>query len=176
MSLPPNPPPSRLTALYLAKRADLVRFFASRTSSAEEAEDIVQEIFLKLAGVDDRGIENLGGYLYRLGSNVMLDRARTRRRSIVRDDAFHQANRAEPLGAEDVADLPSPERVVDARQRLQKLVHAVEGLPPQCRRVFIMHKFEDRGYADIAQALGISRSAVEKHMITALKRLSDRKP
>jgi RNA polymerase sigma-70 factor (ECF subfamily) len=154
----------------------LVRFFTSRTSSATEAEDIVQEIFLKISDIDDSAIEHPAAYLYRLGSNVMLDRVRARRRSVTRDDAFYQVHRAGPAGAEDQTDAPSPEMVVDARQRLQQLIHAVEDLPPQCRRVFVMHKFEDRSYAEIAQTLGISRSGVEKHMITALKRLSERKP
>ncbi len=167
---------SRLTTLYLAKRADLVRFFTLRTSSATEAEDIVQDMFIKLSTVDDSDIENLAAYLYRLGSNVMLDRVRARRRSIARDDAFYQTHSAGSGGLEDVSSAPSPEAVVDGRQRLQKLILAVEGLPPQCRRVFVMHKFEDRSYAEIALTLGISRSGVEKHMITALKRLSEHKP
>ncbi|MBI1361191.1 MAG: sigma-70 family RNA polymerase sigma factor [Alphaproteobacteria bacterium] len=167
---------SALMTLYLAKRADLVRFFAARTSSPGEAEDIVQDIFLKLSSVDDTGIENGAAYLYRLGSNVMLDRARARRRATVRDDAYYRTHRTgQPVG-EDEADLPSPEARLDAKQRLDRLVRSVEALPPQCRRVFTMHKFEDRSYAEIATLLGISRSAVEKHMITALKRLSEHKP
>ena len=173
---PASPSNSALMALYLAKQADLVRFFKLRTSSAQEAEDIVQEIFLKLSGVRDDSIENPAGYLYRLGSNVMLDRARARRRSVTRDDAFYRAHSAGISDGEDQADLPSPEAVVDARQRLRQLIEMVEDLPQRCRQVFVMHKFNDRSYAEIAQELGISRSAVEKHMITALKRLSERKP
>lgn len=162
-------------ALYLAKRAELVRFFTIRTSSVMEAEDIVQEISLKLIVLDDSGIENPAAFLYRMGSNVMLDRVRSRRRAIARDDAFYRVHASGAVGSEDASDAPSPEAVVDARQRLQRLVRQVESLPPQCRRVFVMHKFEDRSYAQIAEALGISRSAVEKHMIAALKRLSEPK-
>ncbi len=166
---------SALMTLYLAKRSDLVRFFTARTSSPSEAEDIVQDIYLKLSGVDDAGIDNAAAYLYRLGSNVMLDRVRSRRRATVRDDAYYQTHRTGGPGSEDEADLPSPEARLDAKQRLARLVKSVETLPPQCRRVFTMHKFEDRSYAEIAALLGISRSAVEKHMITALKRLSEHK-
>ena len=56
---------------YLAKRSDLVRFFTRRTGSVAAAEDIVQELFLKLPvdpGVDVRSPEAL---LYRIGSNIM---------------------------------------------------------------------------------------------------------
>jgi RNA polymerase sigma factor (sigma-70 family) len=165
--------PSPLVALYLEKRKDFLRFFALRTSSAAEAEDIVQEMFLKLAGHDSSGVENPAAYLYRLGTNVMLDRIRARRRDADRSNDYYQAQRTGPAGGEDEADIVSPEAALDAKRRLARLVSAVRDLPPQCQRVFVMHKFQDRSYAEIAQALRISRSAVEKHMINALKNLSD---
>jgi RNA polymerase sigma-70 factor (ECF subfamily) len=47
----------------------------------------------------------------------------------------------------------------------------VEGLPPQCRRIFIRHKFDGLTQAAIAVEFGISLNAVEKHLIRALVRL-----
>lgn len=167
---------SALMRVYIAKRADLLRFFTLRTSSAEEAEDIVQDICLKLADIDEAGIENPSAYLYRLGTNLMLDRARARRRATARDNAFYQTHRTGPPGGEDEADGPSPEAATAARQQLSEIIQSIDGLPPQCRRVFIMHKLEDHSHAEIAAILGISRSAVEKHMIAALKRLGKRTP
>jgi RNA polymerase sigma-70 factor (ECF subfamily) len=161
-----------LLTLYVAKRADLIRFFTTRTSSPSEAEDIVQDIYLKIAQMSPRSIENPAAFLYRLGTNVMLDRVRSRRRSAARDGEYLIGIHAGSTGAETEAPAPSPEATIDAKRRLQELVEAVERLPPQCRRVFVMHKFEDRSYAEIAAELGVSRSAIEKHMITALKRLS----
>jgi RNA polymerase sigma factor (sigma-70 family) len=163
---------SALMLLYLSKRADLVRFFTARTSSREEAEDIVQEIYLKVAARDAPELEHAGAYLYRLGTNVMLDRARSRRRAALRDDAYYQTVRVDARG-DDAADTPDPEAAIDARRRLDRVMQAVEALPPQCRRVFTMHKIEGLSYAEIAEALGVSRSAVEKHMIAALKRLAE---
>ena len=156
----------------MAKRADLIRFFTARTSSAAEAEDIVQEIFLKIANLRLEGIENETAYLYRLGSNLMLDRVRTRQRRSGREASYYLAFRTGGDG-EEIADAPEPDAALDAKRRLTGLVAAIEDLPPQCKRVFIMHKIEGRTHAEIAQALGVSRSAIEKHMITALKRLAE---
>lgn len=166
---------SALVSLYMAKRPELVRFFTARSASANEAEDIVQEMFLKLAKLKVGSVDNPGAFLYRLGYNLMIDRMRSRRRSVLREDAFYQTARTGLPGGEDEADVAAPEAALYARQRLKRLVRAIDGLPPQCRRVFIMHKLEDYSYAEIADALNISRSAVEKHMISALRRLSDEK-
>lgn len=165
---------SPLMALYLSKRADLLRFFTARTSSRAEAEDIVQEIYLKISVSEPDALENAAAYLYRLGANVMLDRLRSRRRSVTRDDAYYQTFRSDVHGA-DAAEAPDPEAAIDASRRLARVMHAVQELPPQCKRVFVMHKIDGLSYAEVAQALGVSRSAVEKHMIAALKRLAEHK-
>jgi RNA polymerase sigma-70 factor (ECF subfamily) len=55
---------------------------------------------------------------------------------------------------------------------LAKVLKAVEALPPQCRRVFRLHKFDGLSHAEVAEKLGISRSAVEKHISAALKSLT----
>lgn len=158
---------------YLNKRANLVRFFTARTSSQAEAEDIVQEIYLKVTTAGPAQLENATAYLYRLGTNVMLDRVRARRRTITRDDAYHQTVNTGPHA--DAADIPDPDAAMDARRRLEGVMRTVDALPPQCRRVFLMHKIEGLSYAEVAERLGVSRSAVEKHMIAALKRLAEHK-
>src|SRR5690242_11679885 len=119
---------------YLAKRAELVRFFTARVSSSTEAEDIVQEIYLKIANTSEQP-DNPGAYLYRLGSNVMVDRARARRRSMTRDDAYYRAFRLETRDG-DATDEPDPEAAIDARRALSRVMAAVDALPPRCRLVF----------------------------------------
>jgi RNA polymerase sigma-70 factor (ECF subfamily) len=161
-----------LIAFYLKKRASLVRFFTLRTSSPAEAEDIVQEIYLKIAAVDSASVGNAAAFLYRLGANILLDRARARRRRTARDGAYHDVHASGPPGYEPEADAPNPEAAVDARLRLKALLASVKELPERCRRVFVMHKIDGLSYAEVAAALGISRSAVEKHMMAALRKLA----
>src|SRR6185437_9430555 len=73
---------SPLIELYLERRADLVRFFTMRLRSAAAAEDLVQDIYVRLSGIDEPAeIQNPMAYLYRLGSNLMLDRLRGERRT-----------------------------------------------------------------------------------------------
>jgi RNA polymerase sigma-70 factor (ECF subfamily) len=160
--------------LYLEKRPDLVRFFAVRTGSASDAEDIVQDIWIKISSIGDGEIDSPSAYLYRLGSNVMLDRARSDKRSRARDDNYYrmQLVRSTTTG-EDEAAIPTPEQAVASRQRLARLIELVRKMPDQRRRVFTLHKLDGLSYGDVARRLGISRSAVEKHMMAALRQIAE---
>jgi len=167
---------SALIALYLERRADLVRFFTVRLRSASAAEDLAQDIYVRLSSLSQPAdIQNPVAYLYRLGSNLMLDRLRGERRTANRDGAWLDSQTVR-VGNEEVSLEPSAEAAVAARQRLAQLAVALEELSPQTQRVFRMHKFEGLSHPEVAAALGISRSAVEKHMMTALKHLLSRLP
>lgn len=162
---------AKLYQVYLERRADLVRFFSVRLRSAASAEDLVQDIYVRLAGLDTATeIQNPVGYLYRLGSNLMLDRLRGERRGSARDSAWRDSYRT-VMGVEEIVEEPSAEQTVAGRQRLAAVVAALDQLPPQTRRVFRMHKFEGMSHPEVARALGVSRSAVEKHVMAALKHL-----
>lgn len=162
--------PSPLVGAYLQKRADLLRYFTMRLNSEAAAEDIVQDIYLRIVSANVGVVDNPSAYLYRLGTNLMLDRLKQQRRSALRDDAWHDTRHVR-VGGEDMANDPSAEDAVAARQRLQRIMTAIEDLTPQCRRAFRLHKFDGLSHAETAAAMGISRSAVEKHVSTALRLL-----
>ena len=169
-----DPPLTPLVRAYLDRRADLVRAFTARLRSASRAEDLVQSMFEKVVGAPaGEAIGNPDAYLYRLGMNLMLDEVRQVRRRVARDSAWSDLQ-GESLGAMRAADAPSPERTAQARERLQHLLQKVETLPPQTRRVFRMHKLEGMSHAETARALGVSKSAVEKHVSLALRLLTER--
>jgi RNA polymerase sigma-70 factor (ECF subfamily) len=159
---------SILKAAYLEKRADLVRFFTVRLRSPEAAEDLVQDIFLKIFSLPEGRIDNPVAYLYRLGWNMMLDKLRQQRRAAARDGDWSDLQRT-VLAGEAVTDAPSADDVFDGRRRLQRIVAALEELSPLTQKVFRMHKFEGRSHGEVAAVLGISRSAVEKHISAALR-------
>lgn len=160
-----------LIRAYLEKRAQLVRFFAVRTGSPAEAEDIVQEVFLHIGAVDGASIANPVAYFYKLGSNILLDRVRAQRRTAAREDAYADTL-SNPTPEGPAGDAPSPEAVWASRRRLKQVMDVVDGFPQQRRRVFVMHKLEGLSYGEVAAALGVSKSAVEKHMIAALRDLA----
>jgi RNA polymerase sigma factor (sigma-70 family) len=165
-----------LLAAYLERRDDLVRFFALRLKSQTAAEDLVQDIYLRIAAVGrDVDVRNPAGYLYRLGSNLMLDRLRGERRTAARDHDWRESHRT-VRGGDEVSEDPAADDAVAARQRLAAIVAVLRELPEQTQRVFRMHKFDGLSHAEVAQALGISRSAVEKHCMAVLKRLAERLP
>jgi RNA polymerase sigma-70 factor (ECF subfamily) len=151
-----------------------MRFLLARTGSRAEAEDSLQDVYLKLCGVpggDVLGILDPAAYIYRACLNVVSDRRRGRVRAQVRDDAFHKLHTRIEAGYL-IADAPSPEAAAEARLRLERILQALESLPPQQRRVFRMHRIQGLSHLEISKTLGISRSAVEKHMIAALKHLA----
>jgi RNA polymerase sigma factor (sigma-70 family) len=162
-----------LLETYLARRLDLIRFFTLRLRSAAAAEDLVQDIYLRLQTVTDAHVQNPTGYLYRLGSNLMLDRLRGERRSASRDAAWRDSHHT-LIGAEEVSEEPTADRAVAARQRLDATIAALKDLPPQTQSVFWKHKFEGLTHPEVAAALGISRSSVEKHVMAALRHLAER--
>lgn len=171
----PNAHP--LIAAYLEQREDLARFFQARLAGKSgDVDDLLQDLYLKLSGLDPQTrIDNPRAFLFRLASNLLMDRWRSGRRSAERDSEWRRSNHV--VGpVEDVDDAPSAEAVVVGRERLARLVAALSGLPPKTQTVFRLHKFDGVGYAEIATRLGISRSSVEKHMMDALRVLARKVP
>ena len=159
-----------LVQVYIEKRLNLLRYFTLRLNSPAAAEDILQDIYVRLATADIGAVDNPTAFLYRLGTNLMLDRVKQQRRAQIRDDAWH-SSRSTRAGGEDVVDDPPADEVVSGRQRLEKLMVALEQLPQQRKTAFRLHKLEGLSHAATAATMGISRSAVEKHIIAALRQL-----
>jgi len=160
-----------LTRLYGEKRANLVRIFAARLRSVSEAEDLIQDLFLKVQALGDVKVEGDGSaLLFRMANNLMLDRLRSQTRASARDEGWRSLQGV-VLGDQQVADIPSAEDLVVGRQRLNVLLAKLKTLPPQVARAFTLHKLEGLSHAETAKAMGVSRSSVEKHVSAALKAL-----
>jgi RNA polymerase sigma-70 factor (ECF subfamily) len=159
---------------YMARRANLIRFFAARVRSQAAAEDLVQELYLKLATRPD-GVEaeNPTALLYRIALNLLRDRARGEMRAAAREADWRGAHHASVAG-EDVADEAPADEAAASRQRLRRLIDAVAELPPQMQRAFTLHKLDGFSHAQTARAMGLSVKSVEKHVSAALARLAAR--
>ncbi len=163
-----------LLGLYEEKRANLVRFFAARLGSRAEAEDLIQDLYLKISGMETLSpIDNPSALLHRMGQNLMLDRLRSQKRSGTRDNEWRSVNTAS-LAGQEIADEPAADEVVAGRQRLKALVEAVEDLPEKTRQAFQLHKLDGHSHVETAKRMGISVSTVEKHISSALKTLTRR--
>jgi RNA polymerase sigma factor (sigma-70 family) len=147
--------------------AGLRRYFAKRVP-AGQIDDLVQEVFLRLQAHDAKApITHLDRYLFTVAASVLTDQSRRR---AVRHDAAHESfeERHHPV------EERSPERVLLDREDLDVVMQAIAALPARTRDVFVLHRFEEMSGSRIAAALGLSVSAVEKHIMRALKVLYDR--
>lgn len=158
---------------YLAYRGALTRMLRARLGNEQDAEDLVQELYLRLQRSAEPEVREPAAYLYKMALNLARDHQRERLRSKARDRQWVEATQTE-LGGEPVVGGTPADLAYGAKQRLERLMAALEELSPHCRRVFTLHKFEGLAHAEIAARLGIGRSTVEKHMTTALKHLTRR--
>lgn len=154
-------------ALAVRYRAALDRFFARRAPNLRsDTEDLTQEVFLRLASRSEgEPIERVDGYIFQTASSVLMDRAR---RQAVRGGDRHICYEEDVHAVEDF----SPERVLMAREQVAMVRTVLERLPERVRAAFVLHRFEELGYAEIARRLGVSVSSIEKYISQALKELT----
>lgn len=145
-------------------RAPLASYFSKRVRDVADVDDLIQDVFVRLLGRSrEVEIARVEHYVFRTAENVLKDRARR--------DATHcaRAHEAydETLHGAAASDAPSPERVLIGRDRVRAFAAVLAEMPARRRTVFIMHRFEGLKYSEIAERLGLTMSAVEKHMLRA---------
>lgn len=158
-----------ITQLIKLYDLELRRVMYRRCGCLETAADIVQETYQRMsAGNLWQQADNPRAMLHRIAANLATDHER-------RDQIRYRYADQAGLSSEDLqsADGLNPEQITVARQRLDNLVEAVNTLPPKCRTVFVLRKFEELSHAEIAERLGISRNMVEKHLRHAIRTLQD---
>jgi len=140
----------------------LRRFVESHLFDRERSEDIVQEVYLRLAKYEKlETIENPRPFVFRVAENLMKDRFRRRMR---RSEDKHDT-----LDEKQVISLaPSPDKEVEDRQELSRVRAAIEAMPEPARTAFILSRYEDMTYSAIADHMGVGVKAVEKYISTAL--------
>ncbi|HTU09927.1 MAG TPA: sigma-70 family RNA polymerase sigma factor [Allosphingosinicella sp.] len=157
---------SGLEAVFLENRAALLRFLRAR-GAGDHAEDLLQEMWIKASAGASGPIADPLAYLYRAANNLMLDRRRAELRGQKRDHDWHDVS-GDSLG---ISESPGGERVLIAREQLQAVEEALRALGERTDFVFRRFRVEGQSQRDIADELGISLSAVEKHLQKAYRAL-----
>jgi len=163
-----------LLEAFLQKRESLLLFLAARTRSMSAAEDLIQDLYLKVASVEPEVVVRAPvPLLYRMAANLMVDQVRSVQRTSRRNGQWRMATHA-IVGGEDVtSDLPADEVVV-AKERVRLLADAVAALPPKMGQAFLLHKLEGLSQADTARAMGVSVKMIEQHIQAAMANLTQR--
>lgn len=144
----------------------LTRYFRRRVQNDVEVEDMVQDVFARMVARDSpEPVEHLGAYVQKTASSVLVDWARNRSSHAA---SLHVPFDSELHGGEQI----DPERMLGGNQDLSAAIVVLLRLPERTRTVFILRRLEGRRFRDIASQLGISVSAVEKHMVRAIHQLS----
>ncbi|MEA3061138.1 MAG: hypothetical protein QOJ94_919 [Sphingomonadales bacterium] len=164
-----DPVEGGLRALVVENRPALQRFLAARRVAPDEAEDLLQELYVKLTLKATGPVLDARAYLYRTLDNMIVDRRRADLRRGTREEAWAGAD----LGEGSVADEPTPERIVSARMQLGAVESALAALPERTLLIFRRFRLDGATQRDIADEIGISISAVEKHLQRAYKALAD---
>lgn len=156
-----------LSAVFLANRATLLRFAMARLAGAPESEDVIHDMWLKVSGYQPSGpIADPLGYLFRMTENVIRDLQRSAARRRARE--AHWMDETPGMQSGDKNSI-SPEKIAVERDRLRRVEARIAELPERTRLIFRAFRLEKRKQADIARELGISLSAVEKHLQRAYK-------
>lgn len=153
-----------LRAVFLSERAMLLRLLVARLGSVEEAEDALQDLWLRLDTVTGGPIAEPVGYICRMANNIAVDRRRRAARRSGRDTDW--------LETQAKADEhPDAERALLARERLARVEATLAGLPDRVATAFRLYRFEDLGQKAIAAQMGITVSGVEKLLHRAYLRI-----
>ena len=151
--------------LYRAHAGRLFGLLTCMTGSAQDAEDLLQDVFVHAHRKLDsfRGESSLGTWLYRLAVNQCLDHLRSRQSRVARaTDSLDEEGAAEPAAAAPA--LPQAIARID-------LERAIAQLPDGCRAVFVLHDVEGLDHREVGAALGISEGTSKSQVHKARMKL-----
>lgn len=144
---------------HLARLTIRVRnLLRKRGRSAEDAEDLAQDAFLRVEAHGGSAVVNEEAFLVRTALNLNIDRERQLRRR-----AAHA-----PVPIDDVVlpdQRPAPDEVLAARERLEWMKQGLAALNPRTRDILLAHRLDGTPYAKIAAQHGLTPKAVEKHIV-----------
>ncbi len=161
---------SRLDARF---RGPLMSFFLRRIKNRPEAEDLTQEVFVRLIGSAAlTRIEDADAFIFKVAANLLLDRHRRESRRRMSGSPLDGALVTE-LTHELIEDR-GPERVLLSRESLAEALHTLGELGERTRDIFILFRLENVKQRDIAALYGIAQSTVEKHVCRAMLHLAAR--
>ena len=144
--------------VYNMYAKDIRRFLFFKTQDLDKAEDILQEVFIKLwENCSKVDYDKVKSYIYSIANNMFLNEVKHQK--VVQNYNKHNKNESTN---------ESPEFIMLEKEFMEKLESTIDNLPEKQREVFLMNRIEKKKYKEIALHLDISVKAVEKRMHQAL--------
>ena len=166
-----QPNRSGLLQVFEDKRSTLLRFLTARTRDPSLAEDLLQDVWIKIDTHEACGpIDNPLAYLFKICENTVRDAKRSAARKLARETLWLEAGSG--LTAER-SDQLTPEKITIERDQLKHMLLELQKLPERTRQVFIDFRVNEISQKEIAANLDISVSAVEKHLQRAYRVIMD---
>jgi RNA polymerase sigma-70 factor (ECF subfamily) len=161
---------SAFDALFRRWSAPLLRYLERMLRDAGAAEELVQEVFLRVHRARDRyrPQARFSTWLYRIATNLARNELRRPRRR----EPHRSAD--EPDAPSLVADSPVPEAVFDARRMGARVERELAALPEKQRAALCLTAVEGLSYAEVAEALEVSEQAVKALVHRARSALAER--
>jgi RNA polymerase sigma-70 factor (ECF subfamily) len=153
---------------FAQARPRLLRLAYSELGDVGEAEDVVQDAWLRLERADSEGIENLDGWLTRVVGRLALDRLKSAR---ARRETYVGPWLPEPLMSDDPADRVTLDESVS-----YALLTVLEQLSPAERTAFVLHDVFDVPFGDIADVVGRTPEAVRQLASRARRHVKNESP
>lgn len=147
-------------ALYRGERSDLLKRATRQLGSHATAADLVHDVFLRIWERPSPAAIHGIAYLRRSVKNAIVDHIRAEKVRSGYVEGILPEQYASPA--------PTPLDHLEPRDQLRHIDAAIRALPERTRHIFLLNKVHGCNYSEIAEALGISRSAVEKHMARAV--------
>lgn len=154
-----------LLGLLEQKQFELRRYLLAH-GAGDAADDLLQELRLRILTAGSKPIAAPLGYLYRAATNLMIDHRRSRVQAEERDRSWSEATDRD---AHSVDPTPTAERVLAARQGAEMVRARLSELPERARAVLLRHRIDGVSQRLLAEEFQVSQSTIESDLRTAYR-------
>lgn len=156
-----------LDALSRRFRRALMAYFQRRVGDAAEAQDLTQEVFVRIANAEPREFKSAESYIFQIAANLLRDRGRTLAFRRKQTDAIAAAERRR-------GEPPDAERILIGKDNLETIIAALNDLPTKTRDIFLLNRLEGLNRLELAEMFGLTPRTVTYHLEKASAALAAR--
>ncbi|RXJ97473.1 RNA polymerase subunit sigma [Malaciobacter molluscorum] len=147
---------------------EIVYFTLKIVGDKELAKDITQETYTRVNELLTKNMlkkDNIRAFLYKIAKNIALDEKRKDKRIVQieyqEEDFF-------------IPKIEQPDEILLKNDQYEQLIKIIDTLPNRSKEAFILHSIDGYSRKEIANIMGITVSAVEKHINRAIKKLQEK--